>query len=52
LQKLKLAGIESIKAYRPANLEVVCNQLCGLGHSLMKADIVVLSQGEYHRRFE
>jgi cytochrome c oxidase subunit 2 len=37
---------------RPAHLEVVCAQLCGIGHSLMKADIVVLSQEEYHRRFE
>jgi hypothetical protein len=52
LLRLKFAGITQIRAYRPANLEVVCNQLCGVGHSLMKADIVVLSQEEYHRRFE
>jgi cytochrome c oxidase subunit 2 len=39
-------------AMGPAHLEVVCNQLCGIGHSQMKADIVVLAQEEYHRRFE
>ncbi len=34
------------------HLEAICNQLCGVGHALMKTDIVVLSQEEYHRRFE
>jgi heme/copper-type cytochrome/quinol oxidase subunit 2 len=52
LLKLKLARINSIKAYRPAHLEAFCNQLCGVGHSLMKTQIVILSQAEYHRRFE
>jgi ABC-type hemin transport system substrate-binding protein len=52
LQKLKAAGITAVNAYRPAHLEAICAQLCGVGHATMKTDIVVLSQEEYHRRFE
>jgi cytochrome c oxidase subunit 2 len=49
---LKATGAASVMAYRPAHLEAVCNQLCGVGHSQMKTEIVILSQAEYHRRFE
>jgi hypothetical protein len=52
LEKLKVAGITTVNAYRPAHLEAICNQLCGVGHAMMKTDIVILSQEEYHRRFE
>jgi len=52
LEELKAAGITRVNAYRPAHLEAVCAQLCGVGHATMKTDIVVLSQEEYHRRFE
>jgi cytochrome c oxidase subunit 2 len=52
LAQLKSQGITTVNAYRPAHLEAICAQLCGIGHSMMKTDIIVLSQEEYHRRFE
>jgi cytochrome c oxidase subunit 2 len=52
LKQLKSAGDSSVMAYKRARLEVICNQLCGVGHSLMKTDIVILPEAEYHRRFE
>jgi cytochrome c oxidase subunit 2 len=31
---------------------LICNQLCGIGHQQMHTPVVILSQAEYHRRFE
>ncbi len=49
--KLRAAGITSIAVRTPAPFEVVCAQLCGVGHSQMRAEMVVLSQAEFDRRF-
>ncbi len=49
--KLKAAGIATITVHTPAPFEVVCAQLCGVGHSQMRAEMVVLSQAEFDRRF-
>ncbi|MBV8781646.1 MAG: cytochrome c oxidase subunit II [Phycisphaerae bacterium] len=32
--------------------ELICGQLCGIGHALMHADVQVISADEYHDRFE
>ncbi len=49
--KLRAAGIATITVHTPAPFEVVCAQLCGVGHSQMRAELVVLSQAEFDRRF-
>ena len=49
--KLRAAGITAITVHTPAPFEVVCAQLCGIGHSQMRAELIVLSQAEFDRRF-
>jgi heme/copper-type cytochrome/quinol oxidase subunit 2 len=49
--KLRAAGITTITVHTPAPFEVVCAQLCGVGHSRMRGELVVLSQAEFDRRF-
>ena len=49
--KLRAAGITSVTVHAPAPFEVVCGQLCGVGHSQMRAELVVLSQAEFDQRF-
>ncbi len=49
--RLKAAGISTITIHTPAPFEVVCAQLCGVGHSKMRAELIVLSQAEFDRRF-
>ena len=49
--KLRAAGITAITVHTPAPFEVVCAQLCGIGHSKMRAELIVLSQAEFDRRF-
>ncbi len=49
--KLKGVGIASITIHTPQPFEVVCAQLCGIGHSKMRAELIVLSQAEFDRRF-
>jgi len=50
--KLKDAGIETIWAFEPGYWEIVCEELCGQGHSTMKGKMVVLDPEEYRQRFE
>jgi cytochrome c oxidase subunit II len=59
VQVYAVPGMVNTVTFTPTNtttgtdhLEAICNQLCGLGHATMKTEIVVLSQEEYHRRFE
>jgi heme/copper-type cytochrome/quinol oxidase subunit 2 len=42
---LKAAGIDTLTTIRA--WEVVCEELCGMGHSTMKAELIVLSQKQY-----
>ena len=49
--KLKAAGIDRLTIHTPAPFEVVCAQLCGIGHSQMRGELIVLSQAEFDRRF-
>ena len=49
--KLKAAGVTRLTVHTPAPFEVVCAQLCGIGHSKMRAELIVLPQDEFDRRF-
>ncbi|MCS6863164.1 MAG: cytochrome c oxidase subunit II [Abditibacteriales bacterium] len=46
LEKLQQAGHERIKAYQDFNFEIVCAELCGLGHYQMKGTVVVAPLSE------
>jgi heme/copper-type cytochrome/quinol oxidase subunit 2 len=52
VQALKAAGISEVWAFEPGYWDIVCAELCGLGHSKMQGRLVVLDQDEYARRFE
>jgi cytochrome c oxidase subunit 2 len=48
-------GIETklvITPNRVGEYTVICTELCGLGHSVMRSRAIVLSQGDYERWFE
>ena len=42
-----LIGSKIVKISRP--WEVACAQLCGIGHYLMRADMVVHPEGEFEK---
>jgi heme/copper-type cytochrome/quinol oxidase subunit 2 len=51
--KLKAAGVTEIYASESGAWELVCEELCGLGHNTMTAPLIVLSNEEYDaRRFD
>lgn len=52
LEKLKAAGVAEIVAMEPGHWELVCEELCGQGHSTMQARVVVLDSAEYNKQFE
>ncbi len=52
VEKLKAAGITKVEAYEPGAWELVCEELCGSGHTTMRADLFVLDQEEYAAKFE
>lgn len=52
IAKLKSAGVKKAWAYETGEWELVCEELCGSGHTTMRNDIVVLDQDEYAKRFE
>jgi heme/copper-type cytochrome/quinol oxidase subunit 2 len=49
LQRLRDTGVEEIVAYGVYDL--VCAELCGLGHSRMQGQFVVADPEEYRQRF-
>jgi hypothetical protein len=50
--QLKEAGVTEVTAYDPGYWELICEELCGLGHSKMINQVYVLSSEEYKARFE
>jgi heme/copper-type cytochrome/quinol oxidase subunit 2 len=50
--KLKAAGITKVIAFEPGYWDLVCEELCGMGHFKMSGRIVVLDSDEYNKRFE
>ena len=49
---LKEAGIKEVTAYEPGFWELVCEELCGQGHTKMRGQVVVLDNAEYQEKFE
>jgi heme/copper-type cytochrome/quinol oxidase subunit 2 len=52
VKQLKDNGITEVVAYDPGYWELVCEELCGLGHFKMRGEVYVLSQDEYRTKFE
>ena len=46
-QKLKTAGVTEVTAYLPGYWDLVCEELCGEGHSKMQGQLIVLDQKEF-----
>jgi heme/copper-type cytochrome/quinol oxidase subunit 2 len=51
IAKFKSTGITKLTAYRPGYFDIVCAQICGLGHYTMQGRLIVLSQEEYDKKF-
>ncbi|HEX8913731.1 MAG TPA: cytochrome c oxidase subunit II transmembrane domain-containing protein [Humisphaera sp.] len=49
---LKGIGLKTVTAYKVAKWDLVCEELCGAGHTNMPGEVVVLEPAEYVRRFE
>jgi cytochrome c oxidase subunit 2 len=52
LTKLKEAAVKEIWAFEAGHWEVVCEELCGMGHSQMSGQVIVLDSKEYNAQFE
>ncbi len=49
MDKLKTAGITEVQAYVPGYWDIVCEELCGMGHGTMQGRLVVLDGAEYDK---
>jgi hypothetical protein len=47
VDKLKAAGVQKVTAYLPGYWDLVCEELCGEGHSKMQGQLVVVDQKEF-----
>jgi heme/copper-type cytochrome/quinol oxidase subunit 2 len=50
LERLRASGVQEIRAH--GYYDLVCAELCGLGHSLMQGRLILASQDEYRQLFE
>ena len=50
-EKLRAAGVMQLTVHTPAPFEIVCAQLCGVGHSQMRGELIVLPQDQFDKRF-
>jgi hypothetical protein len=51
LKELEAAGITEVQAYVRRYWDLVCEELCGQGHTTMRGKLIVLEPEEYRRRF-
>jgi hypothetical protein len=49
---LKAIGVKEITVYRPGYFDLVCEELCGQGHSKMQGQIIIVTPEEYAEQFE
>jgi hypothetical protein len=49
--ELKEIGVEKVIGYQPKYWDLVCEELCGLGHSQMQGRVVVLEKDAYMRKW-
>ena len=52
VEQLKKAGITEVTAYEPGYWELICEELCGMGHNTMTGRVMVLESEEYRTRFQ
>ncbi len=50
-QELKDISVDKVVAYEPKNWDLVCAELCGVGHSEMKGTVIVLEADEYQKKY-
>jgi len=50
--RLREAGIKQVTYRRPGYFDLVCEELCGLGHADMRGTVKVITPREYAERFE
>lgn len=50
-QELSEIGVDKVVAYEPKNWDLVCAELCGVGHSEMKGTVIVLEPDEYRKKY-
>jgi heme/copper-type cytochrome/quinol oxidase subunit 2 len=51
VDELKAAGFTEVQVYVPKYWDLVCEELCGIGHTKMQGKLVVLEPKDYERRF-
>ncbi len=49
---LKAIGVKEITACRPGYFDLVCEELCGAGHSKMQGQVIVIDAKEYEETYE
>jgi heme/copper-type cytochrome/quinol oxidase subunit 2 len=49
---LKAIGVKEITVYRPGYFDLVCEELCGQGHSKMQGQVIIVTPEEYAEQFE
>jgi len=49
---LKNIGVKEITTCRPGYFDLVCQELCGAGHSKMQGQVIVVESKEYAEMFE
>ena len=49
---LNAIGVKEITVCRPGYFDLVCEELCGQGHSKMQGQVIVVEQKEYAEMFE
>lgn len=52
LNDLKSIGVTKVQAFVPKVWDLVCEELCGAGHTTMRGQLIVLEPEEFHKRFE
>jgi cytochrome c oxidase subunit 2 len=52
VEQLKKAGVTEVAAYEPGYWELICEELCGMGHNTMTARVFVLESEEYRQKFQ
>jgi heme/copper-type cytochrome/quinol oxidase subunit 2 len=52
IQKLRDAGVTEVTAFQPGAWELVCEELCGQGHTTMRGEMIVLDDPIYQEKFE
>lgn len=52
INALKEIGVKEITVCKPGYFDLVCAELCGVGHSTMQGQVIVVEPSEYAEMFE